>query len=80
LEAGFAQFNFISGVNRHNFGSRLNQKRTVMRTSNLNVSPKMNRTSFVDKNKESKKAEIIAWVVFFGIGVAYVVATLILAL
>jgi len=56
-----------------------------MRLSNININSKINGEKCLTKKSfrvqfKSKRAEIIAWAVFFGIGVAYFVATLLVAL
>lgn len=55
-----------------------------MSTSNLNLGDfNSRRNAFYKRNKSkfvSKRAEIIAWALFFGVGVAYFVASLVIAL
>ena len=56
-----------------------------MKTANMNAESKVNEASFLNEKLvkisfRSKRAEIIAWAIFFGVGVSYFVATLILAL
>lgn len=55
-----------------------------MTTTGINInSERSNRNNFYKRQIkfrfQSKRAEIIAWVMFFGIGVSYFVATLIIA-
>jgi hypothetical protein len=61
-----------------------NQKLTIMKTSNMNIQSNMNPSSslFYQKSNPFKthRAEIIAWAIFFGVGVSYFVATMIIAI
>jgi hypothetical protein len=55
-----------------------------MSTTSIHLNPgKSNRANFYKRQIkvkfESKRAERIAWVLFFGIGVAYFVTTLVIA-
>jgi len=55
-----------------------------MRLTNININSKMTGETFSVKKLvrvqfKSRCAEIIAWAVFFGIGVAYFAATLFVA-
>jgi len=59
-------------------------KTTIMRLTNININSKMTGETFSVKKLvrvqfKSRCAEIIAWAVFFGIGVAYFAATLFVA-
>lgn len=56
-----------------------------MRLTNISINSKMNGETFLVKKSlrvqfKSRRAEIIAWAAFFGIGVAYFIATLLVAL
>jgi hypothetical protein len=55
-----------------------------MSTTIMNMnSGKSNRNSFYKRQAKlkftSRRAEVIAWVLFFGIGVAYFITTLVIA-
>ncbi len=55
-----------------------------MSTTSINLnSGKSNRNSFYKRQVKlkfsSRRAEVIAWILFFGIGVAYFVTTLVIA-
>ncbi|MBK6524545.1 MAG: hypothetical protein IPG07_02735 [Crocinitomicaceae bacterium] len=55
-----------------------------MSTTSINLnSGKSNRNSFYKRQVKlkfsSRRAEVIAWMLFFGIGVAYFITTLIIA-
>lgn len=53
-----------------------------MKTTQISIRSKANNRNmfFKRKVKESKTAEILAWCLFFGVGVVYFIATLVLAL
>ena len=56
-----------------------------MSTAKINFKSKMNRETFSNLTErelifKSKRAEKIAWIIFFGIGVSYFVTTLFIAI
>jgi len=56
---------------------------TTMSTSRINLSAHANRSEYYKRKIRirfaAKRAEIIAWALFFGIGVTYVIAAIVVA-